>query len=146
MDFVIRQARREDCGAIRELVLTGRINPTGLDWRRFVVAATPQGEVIGCGQVKPHRDGSRELASIAVAPEWRRRGVGRAIVERLLEEHPGELYLMCRQELGGFYEKAGFRAVGPAELPEYFRRVSRLAGFLSGVWSGGSRLLVMRRG
>jgi N-acetylglutamate synthase-like GNAT family acetyltransferase len=143
--FTIRAARAADGPAIRWLVRTGRINPTGLDWRRFVVAVAPQGELIGCGQVKPHRDGSRELASIAVSPDWRGRGVARAIIEGLLEAYPGELYLMCRAELEALYARFGFRAIGPAEMPRYFRRISRLAGLVEGLRGDALRLLVMKR-
>ncbi len=57
----------------------------GLDWRRFLVAVTPQGEMVGCGQIKPQGD-LRMLASIAVLPAWRGRGVARRIIERLLAE------------------------------------------------------------
>lgn len=127
------------------MVIAGGINPTGLDWQRFVVAVTPDEEVIACGQVKPHRDGSRELASIVVAPEWRGRGVARATIELLLDENPGELHLMCRSGLQGLYEKFGFRAKQAEEMPRYFRKVSRLAGILEALRKEGEGLVVMKR-
>ena len=126
-------------------MISGGINPTGLDWRRFVVAVSPQGEVIGCGQVKPHRDGSLELASIAVTPERRGQGVARAIIEHLLAENQGELYLMCRSGLGGLYEKFGFRVIQPDEMPRYFRKISRLVGLVEVLRRDGESLLVMKR-
>jgi N-acetylglutamate synthase-like GNAT family acetyltransferase len=144
--FSLRSAQVDDTPAIRWLVITGRINPTGLDWRRFVVAISADGKVIGCGQVKPHRDGSRELASIAVSPGWRGRGVARAIIERLLGAYPGDLYLMCRAELGALYARFGFREIDPSEMPRYFRRISRLAGLVEGLRGDELRLLVMKRG
>jgi hypothetical protein len=39
--FSLRPATVEDDPAIRGLVHIGRINPTGLDWRRFIVAVAP---------------------------------------------------------------------------------------------------------
>ena len=141
----LRLATAADAAAIRSLVYAARINPTGLDWRRFVVAVSPDGEVIGCGQVKPHRDGSRELASIVVAPDWRGNAVARHIIEHLIENNPCPLYLTCRAVLGPFYEKFGFRSVSEADMTPYFRKLSRLArliGFV-GLESGG--LLVMLR-
>ncbi|HEX9615813.1 MAG TPA: GNAT family N-acetyltransferase [Anaerolineales bacterium] len=143
--FSIRPAVAGDMDAIRWLVKTGRINPTGLDWRRFVVAISHQGEVIGCGQIKPHRDGSQELASIVVHPDWRERGVARSLITHLCAAHPGDLYLMCRAELGPMYEKFGFRRLVPEEMPRYFQRISRLAGLLEVLRSEGVRLLVMKR-
>lgn len=148
--FSLRAATRDDRNAIRELVLTGRINPSGLDWQRFVVAVYESGEIIGCGQIKPHSDGCRELASIAVAPTWRGKGVARAIIEHLLaqsdEQMPhSHLYLMCRSGLRPFYEKFGFRVIQEAEMPPYFKRVSRLASLIDIVRKEGEKLLVMKR-
>jgi amino-acid N-acetyltransferase len=145
MTFNLRQAVQGDAESIRRLVHLGRINPTGLDWQRFVVAETPESEVIGCGQIKNHRDGSDELASIVVHPDWRGRGAARAIIEQLLDDHPGTLYLMCRAEMGPLYEKFGFRAIQPEEMPRYFQRISRLAGLVNGLLREGSSLLVMKR-
>jgi N-acetylglutamate synthase-like GNAT family acetyltransferase len=141
----LEPATSQDSGAIRRLVISGGINPTGLDWRRFVVAISPQREVIGCGQIKPHRDGSLELASVAVTSEWRGQGVARAIIERLLAENPSELHLMCRSGLGGLYEKFGFRVIQEEEMPRYFRKVSRLAGLVEVLRRDGESLLVMKR-
>ena len=126
-NYVLRPAWEEDFRAIRALIRAVGINPTGLDWRRFVVAVTPNEKVIGCGQVKPHSDGSRELASIAVRPAFRRQGIAQAIIERLLAENPPPLYLICRNGLGPFYERFGFRALRENEMPRYFQRLMRAA-------------------
>jgi amino-acid N-acetyltransferase len=143
--FSLRPATAADAAAIRSLVYAARINPTGLEWRRFVVAISPEGEVIGCGQIKPHSDGSRELASIVTAPGWRGNGVARAMIEHLIDINPGPLYLTCRLRLGPFYEKFGFRMVGADEMTPYFRKLSRLARLLHFIGSGNDRLLVMYR-
>lgn len=145
MPFTLRPATQADFPTIRLLIRSVQINPIGLDWRRFIVAVTPNGALIGCGQVKPHRDGSRELASIAVLPGWRGQGVARAIIERLVAAHPGPLYLTCRSSLGAFYERFGFRTIELAEMPPYFRRISRLAKALGIIGLIGENLLVMKR-
>ena len=41
------------------------LNPFSLGWPRFLVAEDG-GRVVGVAQIKPHGDGSRELASLAV--------------------------------------------------------------------------------
>ncbi|MEX2161601.1 MAG: GNAT family N-acetyltransferase [Anaerolineales bacterium] len=143
--FSVQSAKAEHASHIRRLVHAAGINPTGLDWHRFLVAIAPVGELVGCGQVKPHADGSTELASIAVKPAWQGRGVARAVIHALLDSHPGELYLMCQSSLGPLYEKFGFRTISQAQMPTYFRRVSKLAGVLHNLNKAGEHLLVMRR-
>ena len=90
MNFTLRPAAKQDTPAIYDLIIEGRINPTGIEWQRFILAVTADGEVIGCGQLKPHRDGSLELASIAVTSAWQGKGVARAIIEQLIAGRPGQ--------------------------------------------------------
>jgi len=144
--FILRPAEGRDPSTIRNIIIKSRINPTGLDWKRFIVAVTDEDEIIGCGQIKPHRDGSLELASIAVTSEWHGKGVARAIIERLLEAHKGALYLMCQSSLGPLYEKFGFVVIQEEQMPKYFRRVSKLAGMAELMRKQGETLLVMQRG
>jgi N-acetylglutamate synthase-like GNAT family acetyltransferase len=144
MAVVIRPAVAADQFAIKMIVRAARIIPTGLDWPRFLVAEESSG-LIGVGQVKPHRDGSRELASIAVVPEWQGQGVGAAIVRGLLARENGVLHLMCRSINAPFYERFGFRRIDRHEMPPYFRRMARLASVFQFLARGDDRLAVMRR-
>ena len=143
--FNLRPATEGDAAVIRRLVRMGQINPTGLKWQRFIVTESPQGQVIGCGQVKSHGDGSDELASLAVHPDWRGQGIARAIIEHFAATHEGDLYLMCRSNLGPMYEKFGFQSVPPDEMPRYFQRIKRMLGLLDRVRSDGERVLIMKR-
>jgi N-acetylglutamate synthase-like GNAT family acetyltransferase len=145
-DFQLAPATQEDFPAIRRLIHMVQINPTGLDWRRFWVARIDDGQIIGCGQVKPHRDGTLELASIATVPEYRNQGIAGTMILHLIEAYPGALYLTCRSGLGRFYERFGFMVVGPDEMPSYFKRISQLASVLMKVGRTGETLLVMKRG
>jgi N-acetylglutamate synthase-like GNAT family acetyltransferase len=134
---------------VRSLIHKVNINPTGLDWRRFIVAISSDGKIIGCGQVKPHRDGDHqiyELASIAVQPEWRGQGVARALIERLLGDCPGSLYLTCRASLGLFYERFGFHPLGKEAMPTYYRRLSRFVEIFTQRSPVDEKMLVMKRG
>ncbi len=102
------------------------INPLGLDWRRFTVVEA-KGNVIACGQVKVHGDGSRELASLAVVDAWQGRGLARAVIEHLQRRAGPPLWLTCREGLVPLYRRFGFREVTEArELSPYFRRLMRL--------------------
>jgi N-acetylglutamate synthase-like GNAT family acetyltransferase len=145
MDWRIRPATADQAAAIQQLVRSSGINPTSLDWRRFLIAINDEEALVGCGQIKPHADGSQELASIAVQPNWRGRGVARALIEALLKQQDGDLYLMCQSSLGPLYEKFGFATIGEDQMPTYFRRISKLAGVLEAVHSQGESLLIMRR-
>ena len=144
--YSIQAASEEHAKAIQRLVRNSGINPTALDWRRFLVALDEGGKLIGCGQVKAHADGSSELASIAVKAEWRRQGIGSALIERLIASQDGPLYLMCQSSLGPLYERFGFLRIEREEMPKYFRRVSRLAGVLDNLRAQGETLFIMRRG
>ena len=91
-DFSLRPALKADFSFIKELIYLARLTRQVLDWERFVVAANPDGELIGCGQLKPHGREILELASITVHPNYRNLGVARAIIEHLLADGPRPLY------------------------------------------------------
>jgi N-acetylglutamate synthase-like GNAT family acetyltransferase len=144
VEYSLRPALETESAVIRDLIHQVGINPMGLDWRRFLVAVTPEGQVIGCGQLKPHGGGLLELASIAVLPEHRKLGIARAVIEHLLDDSPRPLYLTCVSSMGPFYERFGFYALKPDEMPRYFRRLSQLAGLVFTLAQRGETLLVMK--
>ena len=144
-NYSLRPASQADAGVIRQIIHEVGINPMALDWERFILATDADGRVIGCGQVKVHGDGSHELASIAVLTEWRGKGVARRIIEYLLEQHPGRLYLTCRSRLGPLYEKFGFHRIQLGEMTPYFRRLSRIVSIVNKLLRQHENMLVMRR-
>jgi N-acetylglutamate synthase-like GNAT family acetyltransferase len=144
--FVIRSATHEDIRAIRALISNVHINPTGLIWRRFLVAVTPDNRLLGCGQIKEHFDGSRELASIAVWQSARGQGVARALIQELLDhETVRPLYLMCRARLEPLYNKFGFQAIDLQNMPPYFQLIRRVVRVINPRARPEDRLLVMRK-
>jgi N-acetylglutamate synthase-like GNAT family acetyltransferase len=143
-NFSLRPARETESGQIKALIHLVGINPMDLDWKRFVVAVNDQDEMIGCCQLKPHGKDILELASLAVYPEHRGKGVGRALIEYLLKASPRPLYLMCESSLGPLYEKFGFREIPYGEMPRYFQRISKLAGLVTTLARREERLLVMK--
>ena len=140
----IRPARETDFAQIKDLIHSSGINPLGLDWKRFIVAVDEHDEMIGCGQLKPHGQDVLELASIAVYPEHRGKGIARAIIEHLLKDSPRPLYLMCQSSLGPLYEKFGFHALSYEDMPRYFQRISKLAGLVTTLALREERLLIMK--
>ena len=59
-------------------------------------------------------EGETELLNLAVAPEFRRQGVARMLVECLVAESPGMVYLEVRESNWAarkFYNRMGFQEV-----------------------------------
>jgi predicted GNAT family N-acyltransferase len=102
-----------------EVFLREQRVPPAMEWDEFdatsrhVVACGPDGQPIGTGRLLP--DG--HIGRMAVLPAWRGRGVGRALLERLLEAATaagqGELALHAQTQAAGFYGRFGFVAEGP---------------------------------
>jgi amino-acid N-acetyltransferase len=135
----------EDRLRIRRLVWESHISPFGLKWKRFVVAENPEGEVVGCAQIKTHFDGSKELASMVVDPNYRGRGIARMIIEYLIQNQEGDLFLMCRDSMGAFYHLFGFEIISRQEMPPFFRRIEYIASLFQIIYSRDASLLFMRK-
>lgn len=129
----LRRAQKSDAAAIRAIIRQAGINPLGIDWRRFLLAEA-DGRIVGTGQIKPHGDGSRELASIAVIPDYQRHGIAARIITTLLDGQSGPLYLTCQDQMETFYTRFGFRRVGRGEMTAYFRRLTAVVGVI--IWIG----------
>jgi N-acetylglutamate synthase-like GNAT family acetyltransferase len=142
-EYTLRRATEADARAIKQLIHLVDINPMSLDWRRFVIAVDTSDRLIGCGQLKLHGKNIVELASIATQPEQRGKGIASAIIDQLLAEAPRPLYLTCLSHMEPFYQRWGFRALTPKEMPGYFRRLAQAAGMLSPLLGNSERMLVM---
>jgi N-acetylglutamate synthase-like GNAT family acetyltransferase len=155
LNIRLRPAIAADQPTIKAIIRAAGINPLGLKWERFLLAedADQNAQIIGTGQIKPHGDGSHELASIAVIPAWQGQGVGSAIVRALMAQHTqrtdAPLYLICEGANESYYLRFGFQSIGRAAMPPYFRRIHRVAAILIGVGriirpGNTNRLVVMR--
>lgn len=82
---------------------------------QFVVAEGDR-RVLGCGRLRPHSD-CLELASLAVAVEAQARGIGASVVKSLLEPREGPIYLICEDQVVGFFRRFGFRGIPTSQLP-----------------------------
>lgn len=146
--YSIRPASKQDQKAINRLIREGGINPLGTHWSRFLVAEEEAGDIIGCGQVKAHRDGSHELASLAVTRAWRGRGVAAAIMKELQQAYGSPLWLTCMDRLVPYYERFAFERIespqqNPQQVPVYFRRASRFFNLYLALTRGEGQLAVM---
>jgi N-acetylglutamate synthase-like GNAT family acetyltransferase len=147
VNYILRPAQESESIQIKDLIRKVGINPTGLDWKRFIVAVNESEQVIGCGQVKPHGKEILELASIAVAPAYQGQGIARKIIEMLLAQSSRPLYLMCIAHNGPMYEKFGFLRVHKYdEMPRYFQRIQKLFNVARVIRKTEDELWVMKLG
>lgn len=120
----VRKGRAEDLDAIAEIQAgspeAARWNP-GEYLEHDLRVAEVGGQVAGFLVSRPVAEEEGEILNVAVAPAFRQRGVGRALVENLLQAGPGELFLEVRESNGAarsFYEALGFKWVG--RRPRYY--------------------------
>jgi predicted GNAT family N-acyltransferase len=80
---------------------------------RHALAYAASGEIAGTGRLTP----TGKVGRISVLPEYRRAGVGSAIVVHLVNQATElglpQVYLHAQADSVGFYERLGFRAEGP---------------------------------
>ena len=143
MTVTLRSATKDDEKKIKALIHQVGINPMSLDWERFIVAED-DGAFVGCGQIKPHKDGALELASLAVVPERQGTGIGALLVKALIERVPGELHLTCLNNMVPYYRRFGFEEVGVEAMPRSLKTVYRAAKMFSKL-IGHESISVMRR-
>lgn len=116
---LVRPARMEDLAAVEALVAQAQGDQEDMHLVQFLVAQV-DGQVVGCGRIKPYAH-VRELASIAVAPRYRGRGIGAAVVQALMARAAPPLYLMCIDQNVPFFARLGFRELPLSDLPSDLR-------------------------
>lgn len=86
--------------------------------RDFVVALDGD-ELVGCGAMHVVWENIAEVRSLAVANHWQGQGIGRLVVEALMEEARGlglpRLFALTYQQ--AFFERMGFAVVARESLP-----------------------------
>lgn len=88
--------------------------------RDFVVAEDEDGRVIGCGALHLYGTHLAEIRSIAVAPEAKGRGAGRALVDALMAEAKRQsVTCVCLfTRTPEFFAHLGFQVARRQELPD----------------------------
>lgn len=91
-----------------------------------------------------------ELASVYVKPEWRKRGIGRELIRRvmarhdLLERSRGDVYLLTLDRTEDFYRGLGFGFEVTDEPPASMAGEIVAGNLITGLM--GSKLVCMRGG
>src|ERR1041384_8375772 len=63
----------------------------------FTLVAEIGGEIAGFLVARPVDDSECDLLNLAVAPSYRRHGIGRALIRGLFESHRGTIFLEVRE-------------------------------------------------
>jgi [ribosomal protein S18]-alanine N-acetyltransferase len=129
-DFILRAARREDLATVLEIERRSFSHPWSLEafldeirqaHSRLLLVWDESGErgkLVGyvCRWIVA---AEVQILNIAIHPDWRRRGIGRGLVEAVLEEAREEGAARVTLEVRrynnpaiGLYERLGFRRVG----------------------------------
>ncbi len=140
----LRPARPDERWLIVRRVLRERLDPTKLEWRRFVVAEGADGAILGFAQMKDWGEGVREFGSLVVESEARGQGIGAALLNHFLEKYPRPVYLFCGLRNVRYYWRFGFRRL-PAdiELPAPLQKKWRVARFLVRVFKVKVAVMVL---
>lgn len=131
--IVFRRAGEQDQPAIRALVHGERLNPTGINWPNFLVAAVG-GQIIGAAQVRNHTDGSRELGSLVVAREKRGQGIASRMIDALLANEREPIWMITSEPYARNFARWHFEPIEPSAAPVKVRfnyRMGRLARIIS---------------
>lgn len=119
VDLVEWHRAEADIRVIRETVFIHEQGvPVELEWDGLdsscahVLAWNDRGEAIGTARMQP----SGTIGRMAVLKDWRGRGVGRALLETLLDlavrQGLPRVTLSAQTHALGFYERAGFHITG----------------------------------
>jgi amino-acid N-acetyltransferase len=129
--FTIRDAEKADRWLIIRRILREGLDPTKLDWRRFVVAETEAGEVLGIAQMKDLGDSVQEFGSLVVEPAARGQGIGAVLIRHLAGASTAPVYLLCGERNVDYYLRFGFRELLESEMPAPLRRKWRAGNFFA---------------
>jgi amino-acid N-acetyltransferase len=105
--------------ARRALMLPRTHDQLARQFREFVVASDESGRVVGCGALRVYNEALAEVASLAVDERAQGGGIGRRIVDRLVEDAREmglrSVFALTLQEL--FFHRLGFRTVPRESFP-----------------------------
>ena len=114
-EFNIREAVEPDKATLRALIRQENLDPTSLNWRRFLVVEI-DGQIAGIGQVKEY-PGCQELGSLVTLPEYRGRGIATALISALEARAGRPLYLLCQDKMERYYNRFGYQTIPWREAP-----------------------------
>jgi len=116
--ILIRQGRLSDGRALARLLASQQM-ATDIDAVDFIVAEV-NGQLLGAARLAWAGTEDAFLRPIVVAPEARRRGLGRALLERLFDTCPS-ISVIAQSDAVPFYRRLGFTDRDWTSLPAEYR-------------------------
>ncbi len=121
MNIKYRKAKIEDVPFILDILNSVSGNVKDINSNQFLIAQD-ENKIIGCVRIQ-NIDGYFELASLAVLPDYRKRGIGNILVTKIIKENTKRpLYLFCNIKNEGFYKKLGFKRTEVKNIPEVLKK------------------------
>jgi amino-acid N-acetyltransferase len=127
----LRRARHEDHEAVATLLRQLELPTDGMaEWLEHFWVAEHQGQVVGVAGMERYGD-SGLLRSVAVAAEWRGSGIGRTLVDRVLEEGRADgvrdVYLLTTTA-EHYFPRLGFACIDRESVPAAVRASAEFTG------------------
>ena len=105
--IVISSADERDMPVIEHLAKSFDLDCEDLLWKQFVVAKN-NNAIIGFGRLRKYSE-CTEMATVGVIPEYRNKSVGTAIIKKLIQYGPSEIFVAC--VIPNFFSRLGFKMV-----------------------------------
>lgn len=102
--MLIRPAKETEMDQVRELALKFDLDSEDMPYEEFLVAEGDQ-KLIGLVRIKDNKD-CFELCSLGVLKEKQKLGIGKKLVEAVIEKQPDNLYLATI--IPEYFAKFGF--------------------------------------
>ncbi|NJR40158.1 MAG: GNAT family N-acetyltransferase [Leptolyngbyaceae cyanobacterium CSU_1_4] len=84
------------------------------EWKKFWIIEQ-EGRIVACGKLC-HSDTYSVLYDVIVLSQYRRQGIGSALVKHVIQHASKPLYLACFPDKIGFYTQLGFTPARSSEL------------------------------
>lgn len=127
----LRPAAPADLAAVERLLTASSLPLDGVrEALGTFVVAEAKGDIVGVAGLEICCDNAL-LRSVAVQPEWRSHGLGRALVTRVISDAEARglraLYLLTTTA-ERYFPSFGFRAISRDEVPEDLRKTAEFRG------------------
>ena len=127
----LRPAAPTDLAAVERLLTASSLPLDGVrEALGTFVVAEAKGDVVGVAGLEVCCDNAL-LRSVAVQPEWRSHGLGRALVTRVISDAEARglraLYLLTTTA-ERYFPSFGFRTIGRDEVPDDLRETAEFRG------------------